>query len=610
MGLMIQRNRKNGKPIRMWYAQFTVKGKRITRSTDVPIRGKMPVSCLVSDEGDEEYEKSRAEAKAAAKEIQESMIKGLETAPSTLAKAAYADLTGDEPSSVRVKDLLEKFKETLKGKSKATLKRQEKNTKYKEKNIADFIDWWKTTKRSVMLPAFRITEDEAIGYVQHLKRRDSRGGRFTTRTIQVKIATLAKTLDIKGVLPAGFRNPFRSIPQIEKEPGEESVSRKYLSEEECDLLVEKTKAFDPLLYDLIVTSLSTSMREGDVCRLQWKSIDLDKKWNLAGRQHTGSIKVKTEKTGEEIELPIFAGLRVILERRLTERKPKQIHVFPEALKPLEKGEITRRMKKALVNALGEHKGVFIEDAIPADSADLGKDLEDILKAIQESDLWEGKKEVYCEYVRQYAEHRSLRKMQAVYGCPRSTLSKAFHRIEGIIGKPILPRTTAKRVGMKKAVALLTRTERKIGKRSASIYDFHCLRTTFATLSFKNGVPLDYIALFTGHRCIATLRNHYCKATGRDVADLIGAALPSSLTAEPMAVAVDTPRRIGRRAVAQALPVPLKAGVPVPLKASLAAILLKLSPEAKKKIPLLPPEVKQDLMQLKTAEDFESFLALV
>ena len=51
--------------------------------------------------------------------------------------------------------------------------------------------------------------------------------------------------------------------------------------------------------------MCTAMRRGDCCLLKWKDVDLKE----------GFIAVKTAKTGETVDIPIFPMLREELERR-------------------------------------------------------------------------------------------------------------------------------------------------------------------------------------------------------------------------------------------------------------------------------------------------------
>ena len=83
--------------------------------------------------------------------------------------------------------------------------------------------------------------------------------------------------------------------------------------------------------------------------------------------------------------------------------------------------------------------------------------------------------------------------------------------------------------MKKDIATLTQKTRSIGKRAASVRDFHALRTTFVTLAISNGIPADILRALTGHATVDLVIKHYFKPKGTDFADMLKKALPGVLT---------------------------------------------------------------------------------
>jgi len=83
--------------------------------------------------------------------------------------------------------------------------------------------------------------------------------------------------------------------------------------------------------------------------------------------------------------------------------------------------------------------------------------------------------------------------------------------------------------MKKDIANLTRKTRAIGKRAASVRDFHALRTTFVTLAISAGIPADILRALTGHSTVDLVIKHYFKPKGTDFAPMLEKALPDVLT---------------------------------------------------------------------------------
>lgn len=83
--------------------------------------------------------------------------------------------------------------------------------------------------------------------------------------------------------------------------------------------------------------------------------------------------------------------------------------------------------------------------------------------------------------------------------------------------------------MRKIVGDVTRTKREIGMRSASRYDFHCLRTTFVTTALQKGMSETKLRALTGHTTVDLVIRHYFKPRGRDVASELEAVMPIALT---------------------------------------------------------------------------------
>jgi len=65
-----------------------------------------------------------------------------------------------------------------------------------------------------------------------------------------------------------------------------------------------------------VTGICTAMRRGDCCMLRWEDVDLDERF----------VRVKTSKTGETVEIPMFAKLEDELRKHVDNGSE---YVFPE-----------------------------------------------------------------------------------------------------------------------------------------------------------------------------------------------------------------------------------------------------------------------------------------
>jgi len=130
-------------------------------------------------------------------------------------------------------------------------------------------------------------------------------------------------------------NPFDGIPTRDGE----AIFRTPYKVEELDVILKHAKE-DTFIYPLIVTGMCTAMRRGDCCTLLRESVDLE----------AGFITVKTSKTGETVQIPIFPLLRKVLEDALAKPSLRAPHyVFPhlEAHYVVNPDHLTDRVKRVL-----------------------------------------------------------------------------------------------------------------------------------------------------------------------------------------------------------------------------------------------------------------------
>ncbi len=109
-------------------------------------------------------------------------------------------------------------------------------------------------------------------------------------------------------------NPFSKLVTKDRE----TIHRKPFSGEELKAIMDVVKD-DALMRPLVKVGMFTAMRRGDACLLKWEAVDLKHNY----------IRVKTSKTGETVEIPMFPMLREELTRQ-----PEQVsgYVFPELAK--------------------------------------------------------------------------------------------------------------------------------------------------------------------------------------------------------------------------------------------------------------------------------------
>ena len=97
----------------------------------------------------------------------------------------------------------------------------------------------------------------------------------------------------------------------------------------------------------------------------------------------------------------------------------------------------------------------------------------------------------------------------------------------MIGKPFMP--PKQTPSMTAAVARVTRVKREHGQKSASIRDWHALRTTFVTLALSAGVPVELVRRVTGHGSVEVVLKHYFRPDREQFKAALAGALPDVLT---------------------------------------------------------------------------------
>jgi len=306
------------------------------------------------------------------------------------------------------------------------------------------------------------------------------------------------------MLPTGSENPFvQLVPSRKGGEGVGTVHRKPFSPHELEQLIAHARS-DEFLYPLLVCAMSTGMRRGDVCNLKWSDVDLQ----------SGMLTVKTSKTGETVEIPIFQSLREVL---LARQGNDPVHVFPEALRFLKKNPtgISRRFKKLAAVAFGEldDKARF---AVVADEG---------TKAICAA-LPEGtRRERIVGVFQRYVAGASYGEIMATTGLPKGTVAQYVRDAQKIVKTPVM-RGRGKIV--KEAIKQATQVKRSNG-RMASVRDWHALRATWVTLALSAGVPVELVRRVTGHATVEVVLKHYFRPDREQFRAELTGALPEVLT---------------------------------------------------------------------------------
>jgi integrase len=113
----------------------------------------------------------------------------------------------------------------------------------------------------------------------------------------------------------GFREYLANLPKRTAS----TVHRRPFDGAELDAILAAAAEKDPELRPALVAAACTALRRGDVCRLRWDAVDMAE----------GFVTVKTSKTGETVDIPIFPPFMDVLKEAERKRKKGVPYVFPK-----------------------------------------------------------------------------------------------------------------------------------------------------------------------------------------------------------------------------------------------------------------------------------------
>ena len=248
---------------------------------------------------------------------------------------------------------------------------------------------------------------------------------------------------------------------------------------------------------------------GDCCCLKWSDVDLKE----------GFISVKTSKTGEKVDIPIFPLLHEELERAKAAGKASA-YCFPEAADMYLRNAdgISIRVKAVLARAFMQMSGAEAR-LLTAPTPEEVRNKCWIYMAKQDESTKADRMRVVLD---QYLGGASIDTIVKETGYGQGTVSAYLNEIQRGAGVPLI-RTPPKKRGLERLQAARTN-----GLRRASIRDFHSFRVTWITLALAAGVPLELVQRVTGHRTVEVVMKHYFRPGREDFRAAILKAMPKML----------------------------------------------------------------------------------
>jgi integrase len=217
-------------------------------------------------------------------------------------------LTGEEMKIPTIKSWCNEWldRKTAAGSSKATMAR------YKG-HVKTFIEWLGTERSQKPLESLSASDMEK--FKQALQARGIVG-----KTV------LSYTKDIGAIYSMAMREgivSFNPMKAVEAPSTDDSHDRKPFTESEVQALIDSSPTDE--WKGMILAAAFTALRLGDVARLQWSSIDLQKK-------KITLIPAKTKRKKREVMIPIHPHLLAYLEQvTITDDEPCAF-IFPKLAK--------------------------------------------------------------------------------------------------------------------------------------------------------------------------------------------------------------------------------------------------------------------------------------
>ena len=477
-----------------WYGAWMTDG----RSHETSLcrwRGTPPASFRVAHQGDKVFEESRVRALAELREIAEG--ERSETDRALLAARAHRARYGTKVRRVKIAGVYDAWRD---------LPRKRPPSPGRDavcRGVFDRFACYMAEAAPNIIETGALTSAHFKGFMEAERARGV-SARTWNETLSILRGTLAK-IDPHSV---GFAEYLKVLPKSD----EETIHRRPFTEGELAGIFTAAEA-DPLLHGLIVTAACTAMRRGDVARLRWSCVDLKE----------GFVTVKTSKTGETIDVPVFPELRKVLEAR----PPRGAFVFPEAAKLYAKNpdELNRRLRRVL-----EAAGFIRPPLKPKPTRFPAATPEEISRRTaehMERAGWGPKRRASAaEILRRHLVGETGREIAAALGTSPGGVSSHLHAIEDLIQLAVV---SPPKVDASAGPAMLAEIHPESPRaQRGSLVGWHSFRTTWVTLALSRGVPIEIVRTVTGHRTAEIVLKYYFRPNRKLMRDAIGERMPAAL----------------------------------------------------------------------------------
>lgn len=502
-----------------WYGAYRAKGGVKTVALGVPLRGKPPATGDLSEQGDADFERSRAKAQAKL----DALIKKAKDEDDGIREARHL-VEATTGRKFRDPELSELAEMNLKGRTVSPAHAAMIRSCFSK--FAAFA----ARPSDGLKPArtlLGVTNELAVAFFKTISTD------LAFSTVERFANLLAGTFT--ALAPAGTKNPFHGarVAAVGRagtkltEDGtriktETVVHHRPLDRAEIEKLFGAAED-DPLLYPLVVTCAATGLRVGDACLLKWASVDLKKSVAIVTTQKTGAtcaVPIFDYDTNSPNFEPLLGEFRRVLETALAEAEDGEKFVFPQAARlylTTTKNADGRTVYagRDKVYAAGKAlfaRALFADEAEDAELIDADKTIEEktpdeALALIAATDWEDGRKTRVATIFSLHADGKTYREIQAETGFARSTISTDLAAVERLTGTKIRKGDGLSKTSLRSLLDK-TRMTREAGARRASVLSFHSLRGSFVSLALGAGVPIELVRQIVGHAEVEMTLSYY------------------------------------------------------------------------------------------------------
>lgn len=358
-------------------------------------------------------------------------------------------------------------------------------------------------------------KDEASGKRSKNARTipaEDRGG-VSARTWNDVLFTLRSVLGKVDGQGTGFRDYLEKLPFRD----ETTIHRRPFTEAELEAIYSAAAEIDPELRPVIVAAACTALRRGDVAQLRWEDVD------MAG----GFCTVKTAKTGETVEIPIFPPFMAVLREAKKKRRDGVPYVFPKIALAYraDRNSLDRRLKKVLAAAgfVRPEKvkagGKYPAPPSPADAVAA-------VDAGMRGARWsEARRKKGLAILQRHLSGEDGRTIASALGVARGAVSTYLHDME-MLGQIALVSPPKAETPARPILAAFRDGEQR--RNRGSLVGWHGFRTSFCSLALAAGIPMELLVRITGHRTVAIVEKYYNQAKREQTRRAFSAAMSKAI----------------------------------------------------------------------------------